>query len=85
MVNRMSRKVRINLNESGLGQVFLDGEDITQFVSRVSFTAAAGTIPRVDLELISNVEVKADAEVTETTVVQHPSISIQPDLGGDAA
>lgn len=69
---KLKGRVRISLNEFGLGSVFINDTDISGLVSNVTFTAIAGAAPRVSLELISNTEVKADAEITVQDCIELP-------------
>jgi hypothetical protein len=60
------QRIRIGLNEKGLGQVWLGNTDVSEFVREIRFEATAGRGCTVGLLLSAELDVKADADVLAT-------------------
>jgi hypothetical protein len=57
------KKLRLSLNQQGLGDVFLGDTKISEYVSCVKFEATPGVTPYVELTIKAPCDLKTDADV----------------------
>jgi hypothetical protein len=83
------KRIKIGLNENGIGQVLVNDADISDQVTSITFTAKAGCVPQIDITLRpESLEIKADAELTIAAGTRSSDVllgSTLPPDGGDVA
>jgi hypothetical protein len=55
--------IKIKINKEGIGKVYLDGKDISKYVTNMRININAGEIPTCDITVSGDIDLDGDFQV----------------------